>query len=716
VATREELREQAKNLRKLLSQIESIPGVAGSERERDVARKRAERAAAKEVFIPNCDDRERRELLESDDCEWLRWYFEELFWYEFTYQQREMIQAIRNAIIDGGDQALAASRGEGKTKIFERMLMKYTLAGAIKCSVLFAATGSLAQDSLQSIMQEIETNDRLMADYPEVCGPVRALEHTPNRAHYQLVTGKRHDDGEPYQAVPSRFSWCGQEIVLPNVPGSPSAGAIIATRGLDSAVRGFNKRNRRVDVAGIDDPDTEETVNNEEQAAKLEKRIDRAIAGLGGQQRSVARVMLTTLQNRICCSYKFTDPAQKPSWKGRRFRFLVKPPDRADLWEEYVQLRQADWQNETDFASEFYAERRAIMDAGAEVANPHRFTPQQLSALQFYYDQVAKTDPVSVASEYDNDPPEETGPIESGLTAHRIQKQVSGYPRKVVPPECAVVVQGIDVGKVLLHWVVRAFRADATGFTIDRDVTPVHGTVVNSDEGLDVAIMRAIKQRMAEIEADPYKTVDGQSRAGGSHVDRRRLPDQHGHLPACRELGLGVMPAMGFGKSAGCARANFSLDQKPREGVIVGDGWTLVEIDKIHWPGLWRVNMDADRWKAWEHDRWMSDPAKPGCMFLFGEASDDPKRLSQDEKEHMSYAKQIVAEVEIEEVHKGVLRRRWHSKSDKNHWLDASYMADVAACIKGIRLLRQHQAQPASPPAPRKLEEDIDPPFLATAR
>ena len=162
--------------------------------------------------------------------------------------------------------------------------------------------------------------------------PVLALENTPNRAHYQLVTGRRHDNGEPYQAVPSRFSWCGQEIVLPNVPGSASAGAIIATRGLDSAVRGFNKRNRRVDVAGIDDPDTEETVNNEEQAAKLEKRIDRAIAGLGGQKRSVARVMLTTLQNRICCSYKFTDPAQKPSWKGRRFRFLVKPPERPDLW------------------------------------------------------------------------------------------------------------------------------------------------------------------------------------------------------------------------------------------------------------------------------------------------------------------------------------------------------------------------------------------------
>jgi hypothetical protein len=59
------------------------------------------------------------------------------------------------------------------------MLFKYTLAAAFKCSMLFAAASSLAQDCLQSIMQEVETNERLFADYPEVCAPVPALECTP---------------------------------------------------------------------------------------------------------------------------------------------------------------------------------------------------------------------------------------------------------------------------------------------------------------------------------------------------------------------------------------------------------------------------------------------------------------------------------------------------------------------------------------------------------
>ena len=683
-----ELKSLAADLRKRLRQVDQLTG-RSSERDRDAQRKRELRAAAKEVQVPPCEDRERRTLLESDDTEWLRYYFADLFWYPFTTQQLEMIDAIRNAILYGGDQSLAASRGEGKTKIFERMLLKYTLAGVVKFSVLFAATGSSAQDSLQSIMGEIETNERLRADYPEVCVPVLSLENTPNRAHYQSVSGKRHDNGEPYSAVPSRFSWCGQEIVLPNVPGSPSGGAIIATRGLDAAVRGLNKRNRRVDVAGIDDPDTEESVNSEEQAKKLEKRIDRAIAGLGGQQRSVARVMLTTIQNRTCVSFKFTDPGQKPTWKGKRFRFLIKPPERRELWDEYVQLRQLHPDDEFGrIAHAFYLDNRVAMDAGSEVANPNRFDGQTLpdgsqlevSALQRYFNEVARIGPEAVASEYDNDPPEEAGPIESGITPHRIQKQLSGYHRKVIPPECTVLTQGIDVRKVALHWVVRAWRPDGTGFVVDYGVHEVLGTIYGSDDGLDVAVKRAILARLEATRETEYVATAGQRMP----VDLTLVDAgwrTNAVYAACAEAGLGVMPIMGFGKSAGCTQANFADVQRRSQDRKPGDGWFLSRKGR-----LWLVCADTDRWKAWEHDRWMTSPGKPGCLTMFGEASDKPDRLSADEKAHHSYARHICNEVEIEEPHHDTVRRRWKAKSENTHWLDASYYSDVAANMKGIRL------------------------------
>lgn len=673
-----------------------------NERIADAERKRLKRSQQKLVIIPRCKDRRRRNRLEKDDVKWLMYYFapesgsESPFTYEFTVQQREMIAAIRRAITDGGDQALAASRGEGKSTLFERMLLKYTLSGVVSFSVLFAATGSAAEDALDSIKAEIENNSRLAEDYPEVCIPVQALENTPSRAHYQLVSGTRHDNKKPFEFASSKFTWCGQEISMPKVPGSPCSGAIIATRGLDSAVRGVKKRGRRVDVAGIDDPDTEETVRSEEQAAKLETRIDRAIAGLGSQKRRVARIMLTTLQNRNCVSYKFTDPTQKPSWNGKRFRFLITPPERADLWEEYVEHKKADWVGGTNTALEFYVANRDAMEAGAVVANPNRYSHGELSALQHYFNEVARIGPEAVATEYDNDPPEEESSIESGISAGRIQRQLSGYPRRIVPPECKLLSRGIDVQKAGLHVVVKAWRPDATNYVVDYEFFETHGTKYGSDDGLEFAIRRAILSYMDR--AEPYTTLDGVELPVAM-----TLIDSGWQAPAvyqaCAEIGLGIYPAKGHGKSHGCATLNFHDALKRTQDRKPGDGWFM----QRQKGNLWLVHCDTDRWKAFEHARWMTQEGRPGAAYLYGEITDEErrfieKRLPRDSKEHFSFAKHLTAEVETEDVIRGKVARVWKVKAGRvqNHYLDASYLADVAAAMQGIRLFGKARPQTAA--------------------
>jgi hypothetical protein len=676
-----------------------------SERERNQSRKRGETRNLRDVLIPPCDNPIRRAALEADDIAWLMHYFgpdsgsESPFTYEFTFQQREMITAIRNAILDGGDQSLAASRGEGKTTLFERMLLKNTLTGAISFAVLFAATGSGAQDSLESIKWELENNDALLPDYPEVCVPIRALENTPNRAHYQTVSGLRHDDGQPYSEAPSKFSWCGQEIYLPKVPGSPSAGAIIATRGLDSAVRGLKKKGRRVNVAGIDDPDTEETVRSEEQAKKLEDRIDRAIAGLGGQKRRVARVMLTSLQNRTCVSYKFTDPSLKPSWNGKRFRFLVKPPKRADLWEEYVDLKGIDWQQDTQAAHEFYVANREAMDDGAEVANPNRYTRGELSALQFYYNEVARIGHDAVATEYDNDPPETGGPVESGIKPTVIQRRLSGFHRRIVPPACTVLTRGIDVRKRELHYVVKAWEPDATNYVVDYDVFNVLGTTYASDEGLERAIHDALLALFEQSQEYPCMRMDGEI----VPFDLT-LIDSGYQAPAiydaCRALGMSVFAAKGHGKTNGCVTLSFSEASKRTIDRRPGDGWFQARHREPLKSDVWVTHCDTDRWKGFEHARWMTADGKPGAAYLFGEMTADEEkvlatRIPREGRAHLDYASQICSELEVEEMVKGVLKRYW-KPSTKNHFLDASYLADVAASLKGIRLLTDSKKSQSS--------------------
>lgn len=659
-------------------------------------------------------------MLEKNDVAWLRHYYgpgcgvEDPFTYEFTGQQLEMITAIREAIEHGGDQAIAASRGEGKSTLAERLVLKSVLTGEVSYAVIFGASGAMADNAIDTLRQNLCDNERLIEDYPEVCVPVIALEGAPQRARSQKANGFRHGTRKRYEMAPLNYSWCGQELIFPDVPGSPSARAIIAARGLDAAVRGLKKRGKRPQIAIIDDPDTEDTARSEEQAAKLEARIDAAIGGLGGQRKALGRVMLTTIQSRISVSHKYTDPAAKPSFKGRRYKFLIAPPQRIDLWEEYVSLYQDDLRRRDDVGKNidpfcrrshhFYLNRREEMDAGAVVSNPNRFdgellpdgSRREISALQKYFNMVATVGQEVVSTEYDNDPPEQTAVVETGLSPWRIQRQVSGMDRAIVPDGCTVITQGIDVRKVALHWVVRAWQPGATGYTLDYGVHETIGAKYGTDEGVDAAVTRAILARMEALRETQYVTESGEQMAVQlTLVDAGWKTDAV--YSACLTVGRGIMPVMGFGRSSGCTQANFkdiynrTPDRKP------GDGWFLSRKGK-----LWLVCADTDRWKAWEHDRWMTSPDKPGCLLMYGHPAPNPEKLSDDQKAHHAYARHICNETEVDDMSRGVLRRMWKAKSDNTHWLDASYYSDVAANICGIRISTAASAVNAGPQPPKR--------------
>ena len=58
-------------------------------------------------------------------------------------------------------------------------------------------------------------------------------------------------------------------------------------------------------------------------------------------------------------------------------------------------------------------------------------------------------------TEYQNDPPAEKGPVESGITAHRIQRQLNGLERKIVPT-------GIWPSSIALPGLVSTFSPATT--------------------------------------------------------------------------------------------------------------------------------------------------------------------------------------------------------------------------------------------------------------
>lgn len=687
--TLSQLRQQHRELGRMIRAVEQFAGGPVDPRVADMLRKRQARSRYVDVKSRPPKNPERRAACEADILLWLKTYLAAEFYEPFTDQRIEIVRALERAGQYGGDQAIAAPRGEGKTTLIECVAIALVLQGKVRFPLITAANGPFAERILRNIKERLERPERsgvLAEDYPELdC--IHALEGICQRAVGQTIDGKR-----------GYMRWAGNEIRFPMYPGAKSAGAVIGTRGLDAAIRGVLVGDLRPDLVIIDDPETRESVTSEVQTAKRKLTIEQDLAGLGGPGKRLARVMLTTIMRQESLSAEYTDPKRRPAWHGKRFRFILQWPDRQDLWDEYIVMRQADQETGDDYARRahrFYVEHREQMDAGAVVGNPARFigepspdgTPLEVSALQHAYNIISDRGIEHFLTEYQNEPPAEAGPQESGITAYRIQTQVSGRERRIIPRGCTVLVQGIDCRKVALHYVVRAFKPDVTGYTIDYGVQEVIGTTRGSDEGLDEALKRALRARMEEVKDNPYVTEDGEP------MDiQLTLIDAGWRTDAvyqfCHEWGsLSVRPAMGFGKSAGCVQANFSPPVRTTTDRKTGDGWFLSRRPLAgHAGGIWLVCMDADRWKAFEHDRWMTSPEKAGAMFNFGLPSDRADRLSQDQKWHFSYAKHLTAEVEVEEVVKGVLVRRWKAKSDTNHYFDASYMTHVAANMRGISM------------------------------
>lgn len=717
---------------------------AGTYRERNAARMRAAGAVTRNIRIPtlSAEDRAERLRREADDVLWLRSYwsaFSPDVFYSPSAQQLQMIADFRAALEFGGDRADAASRGEGKTTFAVALTLKEILRGTVDFAILLGANAENAGNMLSTIRGSLVESAELARFYPEVCIPVAALENTAQRAGTQTVSGDRFDTGEPFEMAPTNFHWAGNKLIFPHVPGSPSAGAIVVSQGLDSALRGLKIANRRPRVVLIDDPDTDDTINNPIQAQKLLMKIDRGIAALGSQQRPVTRIALVTIASRTSVAAQLTNRDLYQSWRGRRFRFLITPPTATTRWQEFVRLCKEGWTQGADdveqppiplAAHTFYLEHRSEMDAGAEVSNPNRYDTRlrpeggtvEVSALEHYYGWVARIGQANTSTEFDNSPPDDEHVI-SGLAPYRVQTQVSGLPRGVVPPNTIRLTQGIDVGKRWLHWVVRAWvqgtgEGVATGYTIDYGETPTRGTVKGTEEGVDEAIKRALRERAAQVERDPYCMADGTLR----EIDLTLIDCQY-RMDAiyeyCDEAGLFILrgrgvnghysPAAGVGKSNGAIQEDWAQAVHATDDSIPGDFWKQTKQSR----GIWQTRMHADSWKMWEHDRWQSDPAQPGALLVWGERPTVDEsaagKLSYDQRQHRQpfpsglpgFADQICAEVEAEEVKNGITVRRWVSgdglNMQTNHLFDAAYRADVAASMLGVPLVGRRVVTAARP-------------------
>ena len=690
---------KAAQLRKTLRELDRITGKSG-----DAERKANERASTRDLVIPSVVHPDRRAECEADDAKWLTTYLPDVFYNPFTPHQLRIIEDCSEVLRYGTQKCKAAPRGDGKSSIIKYLALKYTLTRQVRFPLIVAATAAKAHKTLNSLKRRLASRgDSLVAeDYPLECHVARYVDPWPSRARNVTANGRSSVS----------VQWGGDMIMLPTWEDTEPLGPILLALGITSdELQGCNIYDQRPDFVMLDDLDSRDSLAAEDGviAGKIEEAVDKTIAGLGGQSRRLGQFMLCTITSRDAAAFKYSDPKQKPSWSGERIAAIQSWPTRKDLWEAYIELRQ--WGQGTldeegkpvdvfgRKAQRHYEDNREAMDAGAVLANPHNYergllpdgTQTHLSALQRCYDYIADKGMNSFLTEHQNDPPEDEGLTESGVNPTLVRRQTSGIDQGVIPEGCTVLVQGVDVGKYWMHWVVRAFRPDGTGYTIDYGRQNVYGTKHGSEEGLDRAIHREILRRIAEFRdtnyAQQFRHDDGEKKPHLTLVDSGyRTPAVYA---ACEEAGLGVMPIKGIGLSVqGENHGRFNdVMRRTKDKKPICEGVYSTTIRRKNAGSVELICASADQWKAWEHDRWMTATDKPGCMFLYGDKSDDPAHMTVDQREHGHYAHHICAEIEVEDVVKGGIVRKWKAKNKENHWLDASYYADVAAAIKGVRVL-----------------------------
>lgn len=659
--------------------LEPLAGILATERDKDIAAKRNKRAEAARIFIPDCVNPQRRERCLADPELLMKTYFAKDYSRPFGRIHRLLIDGIWQTAKYGGKLALAAPRGRGKSQIVKGMIPAVILAGLVRFPVPIGPTTEHARELYEDFRKKVMFNDLLLEDFPEICAPVRALEGAPQRAN------KQHIDG-----VSTRVQWTADMLRLADVPAKyrgpiDYGGVRMEYRGLDAAIRGINRDGDRPDFVPIDEPETRESAKSDSQILDRENAIEKDLAGLGGEDKELAQVMLTTIQNTKCISFQYTDPEQKPSWMGRRFGWVESWPEEwtkeEGMWRTYIALRAQDQRAGDRYgrtATQYFLDNREALEAGGELLADNykaKVLPDGWvtvhSAWQVVFNAIGDTNFDAFCTEYQNQPPEAEQIQTNDLTYAHVAGSLSGLEKGKIPEWSNVIVRGIDMGKVNCWFVDIAFSSDGTGVVVDYGKFQTFGlSAQSSHEAIEHAMLNALQTFAAE--KDDY-TVNA------TFVDSGYKPEAI--YEACRRIHGTYCPLKG-------PDSNFRMPKASDTVKCYFECYASQVFDQYRRP-VWLFHPNTEFWKNWLQERFSMDPwtdteqRTVGSMALF-----DPP--DNDIRFHTQFAKSIVSErlENIPLAGKGY-KTIWNViDRSNNHFLDAAGYACAAAATLGVRLVQ----------------------------
>ena len=603
-------------------------------------------------------------------------YFPETYSLAWSPDHLKVIEKIETAVLRGGLFALALPRGSGKTTITESAALWSMLYGHRDFVVLIGATESAALELLDSLKTELEVNERLAEDFPEVCYPVAQLEGIANRCAGQLYKGER-----------TRITWTSNEIVLPTIEGSKASGIIVRVAGITGRIRGMkfkrsDGRSVRPSLVIIDDPQTSESAGSLEQTRKRVRVLAGDILGLAGPGQKISGIMPCTIIRPGDMADIILNRNTHPDWNGEKTRMVYRFPTNMKLWEEYAEIRAEALRTEGNFqkATEFYLANREAMDAGAEVSWEARFNHDEVSALQHAMN-LKFQDEAAFMSEYQNDPLPDDTADDSLLSVDEICAKINGLARRRVPLKCDRLTMFVDVQKALLFYVVIAWAEDFTGAVIDygswpdqhrheyslADANPSIQTLFPK-AGFEGALYAALSALTDECLGREWEREDG----AVLKIERALVDANWGQstdvvYQFCRQSSHAGVILPSHGRYVG-ASSKPMTEYRKQQGDRLGFNWMIPNVAGKR--AIRHVIYDTNYWKSFIHARLAVPVGDKGSLTLYGRIPGA----------HQLFAEHLTAEYRVKTQGRGRTVDEWKLKpqSHDNHFLDC--VAGCAVC------------------------------------
>ena len=322
-------------------------------------------AAAKPFPDDKAEQKQRKARAERDMAFFGRTYFPHYFskpasalHHYFAERYPAMIErAITTG--EGDKEADAAPRGNAKSTWTTFLLPAWVAAfRKRRYPLIVSETRGQAEAFLSFIKLELETNDRLKQDFPELAGegPV----------------------------------WRSDQIITRN-------GVKIQAAGAGQKLRGLRHGSFRPDLVIGDDLENDESVESPDQRKKLDNWFFKALMKIG--QPDTVYIVVGTILHHESLLQKLLD---KPGWKGRKFKAVIRwsPSKRWEEWERIFADISIGKEQAEAAADNYFDAHRGEMLAGTEVLWPemepyYYLMKMRVSDGPAYFDSEKQNEPLN---------------------------------------------------------------------------------------------------------------------------------------------------------------------------------------------------------------------------------------------------------------------------------------------------------------------------------